>query len=140
MKKTYLIITVIILLIGTLSMSAYSSDFAVIVNKANTGTIDNSQLKKIYTGDMTTWPGGAAITAVDLPEDNPVRKSFTSSALGKTVANIKALWAQKIFTGKGIPPRVVDTDDEVKKIVSGNKHAIGYIKSSNVDDTVQVVK
>lgn len=140
MKKFYIIITVVVLLMVTSSLSANATDVTIIVNKANTNTIDKATVKKIYMGDMTSWTDGSAILAIDLSEGNSARDSFTDSVLGKSVSNMKALWAQKIFSGKAVPPKTVESDDEVKKIVSGNKNAIGYIKGSSVDDSVKVVK
>ena len=52
---------------------------------------------------------------------------------------MKAVWARVIFTGKGLPPKVFDPDAEVKKVVSSNKNAIGYIRASSVDSSVKVV-
>jgi len=76
---------------------------------------------------------------IDLPETNPVRASFSTEVLGKTIASLRALWAQMIFSGKALPPRQVVTDDDVKKLVATNKGAIGYIKPSSVDDSVMAV-
>jgi hypothetical protein len=65
--------------------------------------------------------------------------SFTSDVLGKTVGNVKALWAQMVFSGQALPPKQVASDDDVKKLVSANKGAIGYVKASSVDDSVKAV-
>ena len=59
--------------------------------------------------------------------------------MGKNLSNMKALWAQNVFTGKAVPPKKLGTDEEVKKSVAANKGAIGYIKASSADDTVKVV-
>jgi ABC-type phosphate transport system substrate-binding protein len=59
--------------------------------------------------------------------------------LGKTVGNVKAIWAQLVFSGRALPPKQAASDDEVKKLVAGNKNAIGYIKASSVDDSVKAV-
>lgn len=124
----------------TLSVSAWAADVVVIVNKANTNAVDKALVVKIYTGEAKNWPDGGPVFALDQGEDNPIRADFNSSVLGKSSGNMKALWAQNIFAGKGLPPKVVDLDAEVKKVVSTNKNTIGYIKASSVDDTVKVVK
>jgi ABC-type phosphate transport system substrate-binding protein len=118
---------------------AWAGDFAVIVNKDNTAPVDKGTIVKIYSGELKSWKDGSAILAVDLPESNPVRASFATEVLGKTVANIKALWAQMIFSGQALPPKQASSDEEVKKLVSANKGGIGYIKASEVDDSVRVV-
>ena len=120
------------------AVPAVAGDFAVIVNKANTSVVDKDAIAKIYTGDKRIWDDGIPVMAVDLPADNTVRASFSGDVLGKTVANMKAFWAQLVFSGKALPPKVASSDEDVKRLVSANKGAIGYIKPSSVDDSVKV--
>jgi len=134
------LISCLALVVATWSANtACAGDFAVIVNKANAAAVDKGTIQKIYTGDKKKWDDGTSISAVDLPEDDAARAAFSTAVLGKTVANIKALWSQLIFSGTAVPPKVLPSDDDVKKYVSGNKGAIGYIKPSDVDDSVKVV-
>lgn len=117
---------------------AFCGDFVVIVNKASTVTVDKATVAKIYQGELKSWPDGTPTAAIDLPEDNPTRAAFCTEVVGKSVANLKALWAQMIFSGKALPPKVAAGDDDVKKAVSGVKGGVGYIKASAVDDSVKV--
>lgn len=118
--------------------SAWAGDYAVIVNKDNPTAVDKALIAKIFQGEMKSWKDGSPVMPVDLPESSPVRASFTTEVLGKTVGNVKALWAQMIFSGQALPPKQAASDEDVKKLVSGNKNAIGYIKASSVDDSVKV--
>ena len=118
---------------------AQAGDFAVIVNKDNAAPVDKDTVAKIYSGELKSWKDGSPVAAIDLPESNPVRTDFSTEVLGKTVANVKALWAQMIFSGKALPPKQAATDDDVKKLVSANKGAIGYVKRSSVDESVKAV-
>jgi len=124
--------------VALLATAARAGDFAVIVNKENTSPVDKETVAKIYTGELKSWKDGAPVVAIDLPESNPVRASFSTEVLGKAVGNVKALWAQMIFSGKALPPKQVASDEDVKKLVSANKGAIGYVKQSSVDDSVRV--
>jgi ABC-type phosphate transport system substrate-binding protein len=127
------------LLAAWIAQPVQAGDFAVIVNKDNTSTIDKITVVRIYSGEMKRWHDGTPVAAVDLPEENPVRASFSSQVLGKTVSNVKALWAQLIFSGQALPPKQAATDEDVKKLVSANKGAIGYVKTAAVDGTVKAV-
>jgi len=139
MKKAFCALTSAVMLLTVLVLPARPADVAVIVNKANSNAVDKAMIKRIFSGDTDIWPDGGAITPIDQPEDNPLRDSFYSSVLGKSSYNMKSIWAQKIFTGNGVPPKVAGSDDDVKKAVAGNKNAIGYIKSSSLDDSVKAV-
>lgn len=57
----------------------------------------------------------------------------------KNDQQIKAYWAQLLFTGKGTPPKAVDSSVEIKKLLSDNPALIGYIDAEDVDDNVKVV-
>lgn len=139
MKRTILKYLLALFAGAALSLSAWAADVVVIVNKANANTVDKAFVVKVYTGEAKNWPDGGPVFALDQGEDNPIRADFNSSVLGKSSGNMKALWAQNIFAGKGLPPKVVDPDADVKKIIRTNKNAIGYIRAASVDDTVKVV-
>ena len=117
----------------------HAADFIVIVNKDNASAVDKATAARMFTGDMKSWGDGTPVTAVDLPEDNPVRASFSTDVIGKSVSNMKAFWAQNVFSGKALPPKQVASDDEVKKLVSSTKGGIGYIKPSSADASVRTV-
>lgn len=119
--------------------SAYAADIAVIVNKDNTNDVSRSTIEKIYSGDMAAWPAGGGVAALDLPDDSAARAAFTSGLLRKSVSNVKAMWAAKLFSGRATPPKVVGSDADVKRAVAGNKNAIGYINASSLDDSVKSV-
>lgn len=129
----------VLLIAGSLCSAARAGDYAIIINKDNPANVDKSFVAKIYTGDVKAWKDGATIAPIDLPEDSPIRASFSNDVLGKTVGNVKALWAQLVFSGRALPPKQAASDDEVKKLVAANKNAIGYVKTSSVDDSVKAV-
>lgn len=119
--------------------TAGAADIAVVVNKANNNTIDKNMLAKIYMGGMFSWPRGGKITPVDLPEQGPSRADFTIKVIGKNLHYLKAVWAQNIFTGKGLPPKVLASNEEVLRAVAANKGAIGYVDAASVTDDIKVV-
>jgi len=139
MKNSILKYWVAAIAAAAFNMPAWAEDYVVIVNKGNSNAVDKAFVAKVFTGEAKNWPDGGPVFSIDQAESTAVRADFYRGLLGKSSANMKALWAQNIFSGKGLPPKVVDPDLEVKKIVSSNKNAIGYIKASSVDDTIKVV-
>lgn len=125
------------LLAGT--SAVHAADVVVIANKANTNAGDSAFVAKVYTGEAKTWADGAVVNAYDQGEDNPIRADFYTAVVGKSLSNMQALRAQNVFSGRGLPPKVVDSDAETKKAVAANKNAIGYIRASSVDATVKVL-
>jgi ABC-type phosphate transport system substrate-binding protein len=138
MRRPWLRCVLLTALVGTSSGMAAAGDFVVIVNKSSTVAVDKAMVAKIYQGEMKSWPDGTPVAAVDLPEDSSVRAAFCTEIVGKSVANLKAMWAQMVFSGKALPPKLAAGDDDVKKAVSSAKGGVGYIKAAAVDDTVKV--
>lgn len=117
----------------------FAEGVVVIVNKDNPNPVDIAVVVRLYTGAIKGWADGSPAFPLDLPEDAEARDAFSSQVLGKSRAQLKAIWSQNIFTGKGLPPRVVPSDAEMKRIVASNRHAIGYIRASQLDDSVKAV-
>lgn len=122
-----------------LSASVWAGNVVVIVNKANDNAVDKGLVSKIYRGQDKQWSDGKKIMLLDLPENSPTRESFSNDIVGESESRLKFAWAQLMFSGAAVPPKVVESDEAVKKYVSDNKNAIGYIKASSLDDSVKVV-
>lgn len=123
-----------------LATPAMAGDYVIIVNKANGNAVDKDFVAKIYKGEAKAWPSGDSVTAYDLPEDNASRGAFDQEVAGKSVSQMKALWGQLVFSGKAVPPKKMDSDDDMKKAVASNKGAVGYISSASADGSVKVIK
>lgn len=138
-KRMRLMRLTALLIVAILSAPAAAEDVAVIVNKSNANPVDRALVVKLYTGAARSWPDGSPAFVLDQAEDSPARTDFYAQVIGKSAAAMKAIWAQNIFSGRGLPPKLANPDAEMKKLVSANKNAIGYIKASSVDDSVKIV-
>lgn len=112
------------------------ADTVVIVNPKQATKLTPSDIRNIYLGNKKSFPDGN--TAIPLSiKDGKSREQFMSGVLGKTEGQYKALWSRLMFTGTGQPPRELESDDEVKKVVSSNPNVIGFIDSSKLDASVR---
>ena len=119
--------------------AAAADDIVVIVNKDNPHVVDRSYVAAIYTGRLKGWPDGSPVFPLDQSDGTSARETFYVHFVGRTVANMQAVWAQNIFSGKGLPPKIASPDSEMKRIVATNRNAIGYVRASEIDDTVRVL-
>ena len=126
------------LLLTMLALSAQAEDVVVIVNIDNTATVDRTLVQQLYTGGARGWSDGAPAFVLDQPEGTALRAEFSTGLLGRSLPNLHAIWAQNIFTGRGLPPKVAP-DGAMKRLVAGNRQAIGYIRASELDGTVRAV-
>lgn len=116
-----------------------ADDVVVIIHKDNPHVIDKDYVIGIYTGRTKGWPDGSPVFPIDQGESSTARTAFYDSVIGRSQRNMQALWAQNIFSGKGLPPKLATPDAEMKHIVSTNRNAIGYIRASELDSSVKVL-
>lgn len=120
--------------------AAHAGEMAIIVNPgAGVDSLSEEDIVRIFLGKSTTYPNDANVTPLARKEGTDIRNQFDSSILHKNASQVKAYWAQQVFTGRGTPPDEYASDDEIKKLVASNPGMIGYIESSAADSTVKVV-
>ena len=133
MKVRILSVTVLMISLAVAAGPAFA-EIVIIVNPANPATrMFPSQASQFFLG------GSVLFTPVEQPENSAIRAEFYKKVLEKEPAQVQAIWSKITFTGKGKPPKEMKSTAEVKKAVSENPSAIGYIEKSAVDDTVKVI-
>ena len=116
------------------------ADVVVIVNpNSSVSEIDDTWLGAIFLGKRKDFPDGSSAVPVEQKPGTSARDEFNEKIINKEEAELRAYWAQRIFSGKGLPPTIVSGDADVKKLVSENPAMIGYIDASKVDETVKVI-
>lgn len=110
------------------------AELVIIVNPQNPATrMFPSQAAQFFLG------GSVQFAPVEQSDSSPIRDEFYKKVLEKTPAQVDAIWSKLLFTGKVKAPKECKSSAEVKKAVSENVNAIGYIEKAAVDDTVKVI-
>jgi ABC-type phosphate transport system substrate-binding protein len=123
----------IISVLALASLAAAAHAEIVVVGNPSAGALTKDEVENIYTGKSQ------AFSPVDQSESAGIRADFYKKVTGKDLAQVKTLWAKLAFTGKGQPPKEVADAAAVKKAVSADAKAIGYIDKSEVDGSVKVL-
>lgn len=114
--------------------AAAQAEIVVIVNpKHAAASMTPDEVADIYLGKSSS------LSPLDLKEPSPVRNQFYQKVAGKDAAQVKAIWARLVFTGKQQPPKEVGSAADVIKQVASNEKAIGYVEKSAVDASVKAV-
>ncbi len=117
------------------------AQISIIVSKSaklDSNDVKKADIKTIYTGNRLKWPSGNKIQVVDQAETG-VGKKFYELVLGKTLNQVRSQWTKLILSGQASAPVQCPSDKVVKKVVAGSPHAIGYIASSALDDSVREI-
>ncbi len=139
MANGLLVVAVVAAVVGVAAPARAAEEMAVVVSRDNPNVVDAGYIAKIYEGALRAWPDGSPVLALDQPEDSKGRAAFSSVVLKRSVANMRALWSQNIFTGKGLPPKIVGQETDLRRHIATDRRAIGYIATSQVDDSLRVL-
>lgn len=105
--------------------------YRVIVHPDNPVTsVDRQFLADAFLKKVTRWPDQRVMHPVDLLPSSPPRGRFTKDVLKRSVAAIKAYWQQRIFSGRGVPPPELGTEDHVVAYVLKYDGAVGYVSAA----------
>lgn len=124
-------------LVAIVMSTAVSAEIIVVVNNANDGVVTKNDVSRIFLGKMKSFTDGGSVTPVNISSSNALRGEFNKKALKKSSSQVKAYWSKLVFSGKGTPPKELDSDAKIKAFVSSNVNAIGYIDSKNLDSSVK---
>lgn len=131
--KSYIKTIAALALMGSISGHAYAEVVVVVGAKNPSTSLTADQVSQIFLGKSTTH------TPIDLAESNTLRSEFYKKATGKDAAQVKAVWSKLVFTGKATMPKEVGSSADVKRILSTDPNAIGYIEKSALDNSVKAV-
>ncbi len=131
----------VIALAACLAMAVCEANVVTVVStKSPITALSKAQVADIFLGRSNSFPDGAQATPIDQPETSSLREEFYDKVTGKSLAQLKAYWSKIIFTGRGRPPKTASNSTEVKKLLSTNLLAIGYIEDTQVDSSVRVLR
>ena len=120
------------------SCLAQSDEYVVVANKQLPGTsINKANLKGIYLRELKSWGnGGGEIVPVDLSSED----GFYQNLFQKSYTQMQAYWLNmRIKYSVSLPVSKKDAES-VKEFIASNKEAIGFLRSSDLDDRVKVLK
>jgi ABC-type phosphate transport system substrate-binding protein len=134
------LIAAAVLVIGASSQAA-ADDVAVIVNKSNTtDTLSLAQVRKLLLGEETKLGGQKAsvfLTAPGLAD----RTAVIKSACGMSETDFNMHFMQAQFKGETVDaPKALSNAAQLRQAVAGAPGGIGFIRASDVDDSVKVIK
>jgi ABC-type phosphate transport system substrate-binding protein len=116
---------------GDRSLSVAGGWYRVIVNPASPmDELDRRFLAEAFLKKSTRWPNDELIRPVDLNPGSAVRRAFSDDVVKKSVSAVKSYWQQMVFSGRGVPPPEMDSEDEVVAFVLKNRGAVGYVSAT----------
>lgn len=116
------------------------ADIAVIVHPDSAlAALDLADVKRLFLGKTHILNGEVSLVPINQAQDRSIRLDFERKILHKSARQIRAYWVERIFTGKGLPPRSAGDDEEIRQLIAKDKGLLGYIDVKMLDATVKAV-
>lgn len=122
--------------------SAQSEPLAIVVNQSNpVDDISFIELRRIFLGNRSHWANGRRITLVMREPDEPERKTILRDVCEMSEDQLKTHYLHGLYTGEIlVSPKTLATPMGVRKFIFNVPGAIGYLRKSDVDSSVKVVR
>jgi phosphate transport system substrate-binding protein len=119
-----------------------AEDLAIIVNTTNpVEGMSLPELRKVFLGERSHWANGRRITLVMMEPGQPERKALIREVCQMNESDFSRHFLQGVFTGEVfVSPKTLASPVGVRKFIFNVPGAIGYIRASDIDSTVKVIR
>lgn len=127
---------------GDFVASALGEPLAIVVNRSNPmDALSSSDLHAIFVGSRGYWNNGWRITIVMREPGDPERTSVLREVCGMNEAQFKFHFLRGLYTGEIlVSPKILSSPSGEKDFISFVPGAIGYLRLSEVDASVKVLR
>lgn len=107
------------------------------------------EVRSIFSLKLRQWRTGERVIVVsysdeDGSEEEAQHEQFCKNVLKIFPHQLQLAWDRATYSGIGIPPKKVDSEEQMIEFISKTKGAIGYIDSENIDidstDGIKVIE
>jgi hypothetical protein len=128
-RRLRLLAAPLLLLIAlSVAGNAHAQSAQIIVNPELARVqLDRDLLRAIFTMRLRSWPNGPPVRVFVLPDNDPLSDRFYREQLGMYSYILRAAWDRMVFTGTGLAPTIVRSEDEMRERVRETPGAIGYV-------------
>ena len=115
---------------------------AIVVNRQNpVENLSSRELHQIFLGNRSYWSDGKRISIVMREPGEPERKAVLRDVCGMTEDQFKVHFVQGLYSGDILTsPKILASPWGVRKFIFNVPGAIGYVRQSELDATVKVVR
>ena len=115
---------------------------AIVVNQSNpVDDLSSRELHAMFLGERSHWSNGRRITLVMMEPGQPERDAVLREVCRMSESDLHRRLVQGLLTGEIlVSPKTLSSPEGVRKFVFNVPGAIGYLRISEVDETVKVLK
>jgi len=141
-KRTAIVGLLVLIGVSLARANDKADDLAIVVGKNS--TLDNvtlAELVKLLREEKSKSSDGVKFIVLAREAGSAERSAALKEIYQMTEAEYQKYFLQATFVGAvQAAPKVVSGAAATRQFVAGNSGAIGYVRGSDVDDSVKVVK
>jgi ABC-type phosphate transport system substrate-binding protein len=115
---------------------------AIVVNKSNPiEDLPYSELRKIFLGERSHWPSGRRIAVAMMDYGHPERQTVLRQIYRMDENGYREHFIKGVFRGDVfVAPKTLSSPIVMRKFVFNAPGGIGYLRSTDVDKSVKVLR
>jgi hypothetical protein len=111
----------------TASVAARAADVKIIANASvKAAAVSAEEIRGVFLVTKTSLSDGSHVEPV-LLKGGAAHEAFVKQYLGKTDAGLENYYRSLVFTGRGLMPTTLASDQVVIEYVTKTKGAVGYV-------------
>lgn len=100
-------------------------------------TLTRNEIKEIFLGKKKHIDGQSINFIIFKSEFS--QRSFLRNYLSKTIDQYNLFWKRQVFTGRGTPPKIFVSSDEVISYVKNSSNTISFVTQETPHDAVKLI-
>ena len=125
----------------SLIVSKVSLSTEVIVHSSVVEThLSTIQLRRIYTMRQVRWLDNSPIVVFVLSRKNSLHQNFSKEILRMFPYQLDRIWHKLTFSGLGVAPIKVDSQEQLIKLIKQTPGAIGYAENIYNEEGLHVIE
>ncbi len=109
----------------------------VVVNKSVSVSYNKADIRAIFCMQKRQWPNNRQIKVYTLPDSNPLHKDFAVNILNMLPYHIRKIWDRMTFSGTGIAPIELESEQDMIDKIANTPDSIGYLDSRPDNDNIR---
>ncbi len=131
-----------VLLVLAIGLTARAQDTTITVisnPKGAPSSMRMAELKSVFKGERQRWSDGTKVTIVMMKTTTPIGRNTCSKIYEMSSEAVKRFLVGLQFAGKGDPPVVFNSIQDLEDYVADNPGAIGVTGKFSVGSNIKVV-
>jgi len=126
---------VLLSLISIFHLQAF--EIAIVTNSQSISKIDKNEVKRLFLA-KTNRVNNIQVDLVEL-KNTSYKEEFYKILTNKNTAQLRSYWTRLIFTGKGKPPKQVESQEELAHYMDNSEVIITYLPLKSVQSNMNVL-